>query len=305
MKNILIFGSGFGLYGYLPALIELGYESIGINKKHKKKFKDREDLSSYYKKVKWYNDENLALSKTDTVIIAIPPFYQKAKIIECLKHENINKFVLEKPISISPEKSRETINLLLGKKFEVGYNFKYTYWGTKLLKNFTNQNYKSLDLKWKFKAHHFENNLNTWKKNEEYGGGVLRFYGIHLIAFLTELKFTNVISSEIYFSNNFSYQWKAEFQNFEGVKFKVLVNSNSANKKFSIRSLKQKTNEFEEIVNMSDPFKAATPTVNKDRRILVIKKVLNSINKKNKDLIIHNEIINLWEKTEKISIKTI
>ena len=56
---------------------------------------------------------------------------------------------------------------------------------------------QDIDWTWGFMAHHFSMNLKNWKRYHDIGGGVLRFYGVHIIAFFSTLGYNNIISSTL------------------------------------------------------------------------------------------------------------
>ena len=45
----------------------------------------------------------------------------------------------------------------------------------------------NLNYNWKFKQAYFKNNIPTWKINEKAGGGLLKYYGIHVFYHLVDL----------------------------------------------------------------------------------------------------------------------
>ena len=90
----MIFGSGFGLYGYLPALLELEYQSIRISTKYKEKIISRKDLSIYENHINWYENEKTALNKVDTVIIALNPSNQFKEAYRVLKKGGTASFTI-------------------------------------------------------------------------------------------------------------------------------------------------------------------------------------------------------------------
>ena len=53
--NTLIIGSGFGSYGYLPAVHDLS-EIIYLDLRYKNKIENRIELKKYLKKVVWYKE---------------------------------------------------------------------------------------------------------------------------------------------------------------------------------------------------------------------------------------------------------
>ena len=70
--NTLILGSGFGIYGYLPAIYGIS-KNIFLNIRYKKKIEKRTELKKFLKKITWYNEENLKIKKIDYLIIAQNP----------------------------------------------------------------------------------------------------------------------------------------------------------------------------------------------------------------------------------------
>ena len=76
MSAIGIIGAGFGLYGYLPALIEVGEKNIILPARYKDKFSARSELQIYAGYVQWVSDERVMLEMVDTIVLALPPGYQ-------------------------------------------------------------------------------------------------------------------------------------------------------------------------------------------------------------------------------------
>ena len=78
--NCLILGSGFGLYGYLPAINKIS-KKIFIPEKYKDFFFSRNDLKKYKNKIVWFKNINKILNKIQILIIAKRPSDQ-GKIIK-------------------------------------------------------------------------------------------------------------------------------------------------------------------------------------------------------------------------------
>ena len=234
MESVIIFGSGYGLYGYLPSAIFYGFKSIKINIEYREKLKSRNDISKLDYFIDWYKKEKeeIELESVDSVIIALRPIDQYKQIKKCLKFKNIQNYVIEKPISNTPKNSFEIINLLKKNNinYNVGYNFRHTKWGSELINH---NNHQQIKINWEFNAHHYKKEKHTWKRNEIAGGGALRFYGIHLIALISQLKYTNVIFSELYYVNNENTSWKARITNSENSIFSVYLNTKTKAKNFS------------------------------------------------------------------------
>jgi predicted dehydrogenase len=202
MNRIGILGSGFGLYGYLPAIIEAGGTKIFLPNRYKKRFSARTELEKYAGYIQWVFEDRALFESIDSIVIALPPSYQPDLLKKLLSFENIKYLLLEKPLAISPDKSSQLLDELVhsNKTFRIGYNFRFTSWVTAIsehLKNSTNTTNNRLNISWNFIAPHYLNNVLVWKRFHSLGGGVLCFYGIHLIALLAELGYKEVISSKI------------------------------------------------------------------------------------------------------------
>jgi len=91
--NTLILGSGFGLYGYLPAMYKIS-KNIFLNIKYQKKIQNRAELKKFLKKITWYNEKKLTLKKIDYLIIAQNPQKQDLnlrKYVKICKPKHIRK----------------------------------------------------------------------------------------------------------------------------------------------------------------------------------------------------------------------
>ena len=114
--NFLIIGSGFGLYGYLPAITNYS-KKIYLNIEYKKFFSKRKELTKYTSKIIWYKDQKKIIKYIDYLIIAQRPQDQFRLVKKLAKTQNkIKHFFLEKPIGINPNKSKLFINFLNKKK---------------------------------------------------------------------------------------------------------------------------------------------------------------------------------------------
>ena len=135
--QITIVGGAFGMYGYLPALIGCCDATILLPKKYQQTILARNDICQFYNKVEWVRDHDAIFLLCDAVIIATPPRQQYDLIQKCLRHENITHIFLEKPLAVSPALGEELLHSLelSGKKFRIGYNFRFTNWGKNILQH--------------------------------------------------------------------------------------------------------------------------------------------------------------------------
>jgi len=258
--NFLIIGSGFGIYGYLPAVYK-NSKKIFLNIKYKKKIEKRIELTRYLKRVTWYFDIKDINNKIDYVIIAQNPkkqFLIVKKILRFLKPKHL---FLEKPICHTPNKSLNFVEFLHKNKikFSVGYLFAYLNWYRYIKKNLTyNQKF---EITWRIKLNK-KNNL--WKSNHKEGGGLVRFYSIHLFRLFHDLDLTKIHKVSVNKKHcKFILKDLKENKIFLNVKY-ALINQ------FHIRHNK---NYF---LKSSNPF-IKSIKINKDPRVSIIQKYIKDI----------------------------
>ncbi len=130
-----ILGSGFGIYGYLPALVGCA-QRIVLPVRYRARFCDRPELVRFTPDVDWAENENTALSCADGVVLALRPINQSEWVPRCLAHSNINRLLLEKPLAHTPEVAAVLFDDLLRSKktFRIGYTFRFTVWGGAVIK---------------------------------------------------------------------------------------------------------------------------------------------------------------------------
>ena len=281
--NTLIIGSGFGLYGYLPSAFKFS-KKIYLNRKYERIIKKRKSLKSFLKKVIWYLDINLIINKIDYIIIAQKPRYQHSIVFKILALIKPKHLFLEKPISNNPKNSLKLIKFLNKKKinFSVGYILKYLSWYKFIKKNLTKK--KKISIKWEIRVNK-KNNL--WKYNISEGGGLVRFYAIHLIRLLFDLKFTR-LKKKIIKKNEICFYFSDKFKNDFYINVKL-----SMSDKFVIT--------FDDKVH----YKGYSPFLkkidkNNDPRVSIINNYINDIFKNYKtNYIYEKNFILFWEKLEK------
>ncbi len=243
-----ILGSGFGLYGYLPALVEGCSQSIALPERYRVTYTKRNELARFANSIQWKNNEDAALDCATGVVLALPPIYQSEWIPHCLTRSNIQQLLLEKPLAYSPELSEIIFNDLMRSKkyFRIGYTFRYTSWGKQLLN--LPPGLSSLTINWNFLAHHYRHDLNNWKRYHSTGGGVVRFYGIQIIALLAEIGYQDVVSSQTFGKEAEDLeQWVAVFTGPHLPECHVTIDTKSSETKFSIKEIH---------THLNDPFDA-------------------------------------------------
>lgn len=198
-KVFAVLGSGFGLYGYLPALVDGCGQSIMLPERYRIRFQARPELERFSSVVRWAPDENAALSRADGATLALRPADQEVWLDRCLERANLKYLLLEKPLARTPERAQSALDALIlsEKVFRIGYVFRFTTWGRKLLSLLGAKKYSGkLLIHWSFCAHHYQHDLFNWKRFVSMGGGAIRFFGIHVIALLAQLGYQNVVLSK-------------------------------------------------------------------------------------------------------------
>ncbi len=281
--NFLIIGSGFGLYGYLPAITNYS-KKIYLNVKYKKFFFKRKELTKYKNKIIWYEDQQKIIEYIDYLIVAQRPQDQFRLIKKLVKTQNkIKHIFLEKPIGINPNKSKLFINFLNKNKIKFSFGFLLNYLNWYKVIKVNKKKYQSFKFVWQIKK---KNNDNSWKYQSLNGGGLIRFYGIHFIKALFDLNFKNIKHNKI--SKNL---WKIKTYDKRG-------NSMSIELKYSNKDkFIYNSNNFNKVSSIN-PFGKNINKLKIDPRCFYIKKYIkDNLNKK----IINNkyyDFINFWKKVE-------
>lgn len=184
--NAGIIGTGYGRYVILEALKKIKYiNKIFINGRNQSlveslyKTGQVSDTSSSL-------DNFLKKKDISLLCIATVPLRQ-FQILNRLKKNQYNFFFLEKPIANNHKNIIKIYRKFKSIKERVVVDFIFLSLNSfitfkSLIKN---KKIKNVNIKWHFKAHHYENNIkNTWKKKTKLGGGIYYFYLIHVISYI-------------------------------------------------------------------------------------------------------------------------
>lgn len=301
-----IFGSGFGLYGYLPALVELCKEQIVLPTRYRAFFDTRPELQRYAPAITWAGDESEALSVADGVVVALLPQRQVEVAYNCLQRPAIRRLILEKPLAPDPQSALNLLEALEAsqKAFRIGYTFRYTGWGNQLLaKRDELAAAEGLSIQWTFMAHHFRYGLDNWKRRVNSGGGALRFYGIHLVAFLAELGYQHVEwSRSCGESESEKEKWNARFAGPNLPHCDVVVDSRSAAERFAVGKVPGPLKDAA-VVSLRSPFDENRPMLpsarNLDNRLGVVGALCQSFSEpRSASYGWYKQTLHLWHETE-------
>ncbi len=237
MTTIAILGSGFGLYGYLPALAGPCGRQVVLPERYRDRLARRPELTSYADRVIWAKDEHAALQAASGVVLAQCPQRQSEWLATCLEQPGLEYLILEKPLAPSPEAARTWHTKLAasGKVVRIAYVLRFLNWVAGLRDYLRQPDSGRLAIRWQFMAHHFRNQVVTWKRDHDQGGGAIRFYGIHLIALLAEMGYSSVAEvSECEQVEEGVRRWRAVFAGPDIPNCDVEVDSCADKSRFSV-----------------------------------------------------------------------
>jgi predicted dehydrogenase len=308
-----ILGAGFGLYGHLPAMAQLNSDPVCVAKKNVEIIEKRQELHQFKNRVRWVDDEQEILRLCDLVVVSVWPKGQEYWIEKCLPYPTVKSLILEKPLGHSPENAKEILTELFKSKktFRINYSFIYTKWYDDLKRLIENYEITHIAINWTFSAHHYRQNLDNWKRYKSSGGSVIRFYGIHLIAVMAALGFTQAAySNTVAYSEEDIFKWTSGYKNTKGYIAEVLVDSRNSRDSFKITvDYKNKQGTASAFtIDLKDPFSDLISLDGLDPRVEVVKKVYFSLEDKNSDASMYNmyQITNeLWAQTEAKSIQSL
>ena len=296
-----IVGKGFGLYGYLPAIILNGFDLV-LSNEYKSNIQKREDINKFINFIHWSKSIKEAIYLSDNIILAIPPKEQFKFLLENEKLISDKTIFLEKPIACSPKQSAILLKFLEEKKikFYVNYSFIYLDWYKKLFNkiNSLNSNF-NIKVNWEFKAHYIKTNVMNWKSDSQSGGGIIRFYGIHLIAVLIALEYENYKIIKLK-DNTQTIIFK--IINVNKPEIEILINIDSNIDKFTIEMFENSSKNKYALVALKNKFEKKNKKKLKklDRRVQNIRDYLIDKNNPIQNLNFNKKVVKLWCEIEKV-----
>lgn len=203
MLRIAIVGSGFGLYGQLPAFNSIkGCRVVAIcGRKTERLLNYCESIG--LKKIYTNWEKMLNEEKLDAIAIAVHPSMQY-EIARRAIENGISVFA-EKPLATNFAQAEELLKLAKRKKITHAIDFLFPeidVWqrAKQLLDNKALGKLKHISVSWDFLSFHIKNNATSWKTDVNEGGGALSFYFSHTLHYLEY--FAGEISD---IKSNFSY----------------------------------------------------------------------------------------------------
>lgn len=271
-----VFGSGFGLYGYVPAIVDVLRMPVALPERYRPVIEGRRELRHLASAVHWFQDHEQALRRCDAAVIAVPPHAQGRLVQQCLAHGHVRRLVLEKPIAPDPAAGVAVLDSLAqrGVRYAIGYTLAQCAWVPQLTRL---EGLSAMRIDWHFMAHHFARGMECWKRDDAAGGGSLHFYGTHLLALLARVGYGRVTSSLRHGTRpGQSERWEAIIEGEGKPTCTVCVDSRSDRSGFIITGI-TRAGSREQIVSLSEPF-AMEPAIGlHDRRIAAVAAVIRNL----------------------------
>ena len=295
---IAILGSGFGIYGYLPALVGCG-QCVLLPERYRAAFSARPELARFESEVRWARDERATLDSAEGVVLALRPADQEEWLPRCLGRPNLRYLLLEKPLARSPKIALALWSAVSSsaRVVRVGYLFRLAPWAGQLRAVVAESGRTDpLSLRWNFLAHHFRSDRASWKRSTAAGGGAIRFYGIQAIAFLAELGYREVLGSLAGGPTNDEIEtWTATFggPGLLGCEVTVQTRSEPARFHFECRG--------RAFVDQPDPFVRPNESADDvlDRRLPVLTALVRSLWDEDETLAAsYQNTLELWRRVE-------
>lgn len=271
-----ILGSGFGLYGYLPAALSLG-ERVVMPARTRDTLLGRADVRPFDAQVEWVADDDAVLRRATTLVVGRRPADQVAIAAAARRIASVGRLLLEKPLAPGPD---EALRLLAesreaGKTLRVGYTFRETPWAARLSRWLAGASPgAALDVTWRFLAHHYAGDVETWKRRPAEGGGALRFFGIQVIGLLAELGYDDAVRSRVT-GEDAAARWEATFTRRGGWPCRVVVDSRDANTEFTVAGSDPGNPPFD--LRVAEPFADVATDGALDRRVPLLSGILAAL----------------------------
>ena len=180
--QLLVLGGGFGLYGYLPAALETAWQVTTLSR-YKQFIQSRTELSEFINQINFIAEEDIDPNFYGGIVIARTPLNQ----FEFIQRNSsfAGHFFLEKPLGQTPSSTSDLLDTLQSRNstFSVAYLFQYQEWYKEVVSRKTSGSKILID--WKIPSSRF----SSWKDAQESGGGMLSYFGVHLLSLVIELKY--------------------------------------------------------------------------------------------------------------------
>ena len=181
-NQLLILGGGFGLYGYLPAAMRTNWQVTTLSR-YKSFLEGRVELSGLLNRVTFVGEDDLDPNIYDALVIARTP-QQQIDFVRSISSFEGHLF-LEKPLGSTAKSTSELLDVLQSRKssFSVAYLFQYQDWYRAIAAQ--KQSECSVTIHWRITPSRNQN----WKIQVDAGGGILSYYGVHLLSLIVDYEY--------------------------------------------------------------------------------------------------------------------
>jgi predicted dehydrogenase len=230
MAEFGILGSGFGMYGYLPALLNSGHEVTTLSE-YKAKLELRPELAKFIDQVTFTSEQEI-LDNCENLVIAKDPRSQYQLLSK--NQFQCRRLFLEKPLAPSISQHKEMLKVLESQNinFSLGYLFQFTPWWKRIASDILLGHSLEVEIDWRLSI------PQGWKNSHQDGGGMVAFYAIHFAPILNfpGISIDHLFSIE---SNKLSFV----LTNYDDIKLHIRLEyaDKSAFSIFSMDTLNQKT----------------------------------------------------------------
>jgi len=186
--EIGIIGSGFGIYGYLPAIILSGHIPVTLEK-YRTEILHRGDTQQFDDQIQYVSNlENLVEVSSGALVFAVPPLV-RTQILDSFHSQYLGHLFLEKPIAATSKDYSDLKQQLerAANTWSVAYLFPYTEW-YRAMQSWVSESSgtQEVTIQWTIPKPESRDN---WKVDKLFGGGIVSFYLSHFIPFLRENNF--------------------------------------------------------------------------------------------------------------------
>ena len=184
--KLSIIGSGFGMYGLLPAFSKISNCKItsicGKDSARMQEYCTKLDLNRYSD---W--KEMIQNEKPNALAIAVIPKHQHEIVKYAIENE-IAVFA-EKPLTTSVQDSFELNELAKKKSLPNMLDFIFPEipeWvkAKKIIESKVKGDIRKIDVKWMFLSYDLKNKIKSWKTDVSQGGGALSYFFSHTLYYL-------------------------------------------------------------------------------------------------------------------------
>lgn len=175
---ISVLGRGFGLYGHLPALIDLGFPVSTLDR-YRPALQARPELSCFIPQISFIEDEEELVAQADVLVLARRPVDHVPIIQNLVQRRKDIRLVVEKPIAVDSRTAGRLHQMMInaGIRYHVPYLFPHCPW-TRAIWHTVASRRCSVRLEWEMD---FRNPAGSWKYDPGVGGGIVAYYAINFL----------------------------------------------------------------------------------------------------------------------------